>query len=93
MTRDAATQELADGPAHLIWRVLDLCHNKSNLGEYEGLLQVDLRLVTDLIKTTQKVADAFDASLWTLKKPTRHEPKSSRRGRDHAGLDADQKFL
>lgn len=44
-----------------VWRVLDLCHNKRNLGEYEGLLEVDLRLVTDLITATQKVADALDA--------------------------------
>ena len=42
-----------------VWRVLDLCHNKRNLGEYEGLLQVDQRLVVDLIEATQKVADAL----------------------------------
>lgn len=45
-----------------VWRVLDLCHNKRNLGEYEGLLEVDARLVTDLIEATQKVADALNAS-------------------------------
>lgn len=44
-----------------VWRVLDLCHNKRNLGEYEGLLEIDLRLVTDLIDATQKVADALNA--------------------------------
>ena len=44
-----------------VWRVLDLCHNKRNLGEYEGLLEIDLRLVTDLIEATQKVADALNA--------------------------------
>ena len=37
-----------------VWRVLDLCHNKRNLGEYEGLLQVDQRLVVDLIEATQR---------------------------------------
>lgn len=42
-----------------VWRVLDLCHNKRNLGEYEGLLEVDERLVKDLIVATQKVADAL----------------------------------
>ncbi len=42
-----------------VWRVLDLCHNKRNLGEYEGLLEVDERLVKDLIAATQKVADAI----------------------------------
>ena len=45
-----------------VWRVLDLCHNKRNLGEYEGLLEVDARLVTDLIEANQKVADALNAS-------------------------------
>ena len=44
-----------------VWRVLDLCHNKRNLGEYEGLLEIDLRLVLDLINATQKVADALNA--------------------------------
>jgi hypothetical protein len=42
-----------------VWRVLDKCHNTRNLGEYEGLLDVDERLVTDLIAATQLVADAL----------------------------------
>jgi hypothetical protein len=42
-----------------VWRVLDLCHNTRNLGEYEGLLDVDDRLVTDLISATQLVAVAL----------------------------------
>ena len=41
--------------------MLDLCHNKRNLGEYEGLLEVDERLVKDLIVATQRVADALGA--------------------------------
>jgi hypothetical protein len=45
-----------------VWRVLDLCHNKRNLGEYEGLLEVDERLVGDLIAATQQVAKALDAA-------------------------------
>ncbi len=44
------------GPA--VWRVLDKCHNARNLGEYEGFLDVDERLVTDLIAATQTVANA-----------------------------------
>jgi hypothetical protein len=44
-----------------VWRVLDLCHNRRNLGEYEGLLDVDERLVGDLITATQRVADALAA--------------------------------
>jgi hypothetical protein len=42
-----------------VWRVLDKCHNIRNLGEYEGLLEVDLRLIEDLIKATQAVASAL----------------------------------
>lgn len=45
-----------------VWRVLDLCHNKRNLGEYEGLLEVDERLVKDLILATQRVAEALAAA-------------------------------
>ena len=42
-----------------VGRVLDKCHNTRNLGEYEGLLDVDARLVADLITATQTVADAM----------------------------------
>ena len=42
-----------------VWRVLDKCHNTRNLGEYEGLLDVDERLVMDLIAATQAVSDAM----------------------------------
>lgn len=42
-----------------VWRVLDKCHNTRNLGEYEGLLDVDERLVADLIKAAQAVAAAL----------------------------------
>ena len=45
-----------------VWRVLELCHNKRNLGEYEGLLEVDERLVKDLILATQRVAQALAAA-------------------------------
>ena len=46
-----------------VWRVLDKCHNTRNLGEYEGLLDVDERLVTDLITATQAVARALQGKL------------------------------
>ncbi|MCF8148797.1 MAG: hypothetical protein K9J50_09610 [Sulfuritalea sp.] len=42
-----------------VWRVLDMCHNRRNLGEYEGLLEIDERLVTDLISATQRVLKAL----------------------------------
>jgi len=43
-----------------VWRVLDKCHNTRNLGEYEGFLDIDERLVTDLIAATQAVAHAVE---------------------------------
>ena len=49
---------LALGPE--VWRVLDKCHNPRNLGEYEGLLDVDDRLVKDLIAAAQSVVDALN---------------------------------
>ena len=42
-----------------VWRVLDKCRNTRNLGEYEGLLDVDERLVSDSVTATQMVADAL----------------------------------
>jgi hypothetical protein len=44
-----------------VWRVLSKCHDVRNLGEYEGLLEVDARLVADLIAACQRVADKLDA--------------------------------
>lgn len=44
-----------------VWRVLDKCHNMRNRGEYEGLLDVDERLVTDLVVATQAVGEALPA--------------------------------
>ncbi len=42
-----------------VWRVLDKCHNTRNLGEYEGMLDVDERLVKDLVKATVALANAL----------------------------------
>jgi hypothetical protein len=39
-----------------VWRVLSKCHEVRNLGEYEGDLNVDQRLVTDLLVACQAVA-------------------------------------
>jgi hypothetical protein len=33
-----------------VWRVLALCHQRRNRGEYEGYLEVDEQLVKDLIE-------------------------------------------
>lgn len=40
-----------------VWRVLAKCHDVRNLGEYEGDLDVDERLVADLIAACRKVAE------------------------------------
>ena len=44
-----------------VWRVLSKCHDARNLGEYEGMLEVDTRLVTDLITACKQVADKLGA--------------------------------
>jgi len=48
-------QTLGLGPE--LWRILAKCHDVRNLGEYEGNLNIDERLVTDLISACQAVAD------------------------------------
>lgn len=49
-----------------IWRMLAKCHNIRNLGEYEGDLNVDERIVTDLIAACRAVAAKLD----TMAPPT-----------------------
>jgi hypothetical protein len=49
-----------------VWRVLAKCHNIRNLGEYEGDLNVDERIVIDLVIACQAVARSVD-SLTPLK--------------------------
>ena len=46
------------GPA--VWRVLAKCHEVRNLGEYEGDLNVDERLLEDLITACKAVAAALE---------------------------------
>ncbi|MGX9935493.1 hypothetical protein ACVFVO_08915 [Advenella kashmirensis] len=43
-----------------VWRILDKCHGIRNLGEYEGDLNIDDRIVTDLIASAGAVADKVD---------------------------------
>jgi hypothetical protein len=40
-----------------VWRVLSKCHDMRNRTEYEGAIDVDKRLVTDLITACRRVAD------------------------------------
>lgn len=44
-----------------VWRVLAKCHDVRNLGEYEGDLNVDERLVTDLIAACRAVSAKLDS--------------------------------
>jgi hypothetical protein len=39
-----------------VWRMLARCHDVRNLGEYEGDLNVDQQLITDLIEACRRVA-------------------------------------
>ena len=43
-----------------VWRVLAKCHQVRNQGEYEGDLNVDERLVNDLITACSAVREALD---------------------------------
>lgn len=43
-----------------VWRVLDKCHQIRNLGEYEGDLNIDERLVADLVAACRTVADKIE---------------------------------
>jgi hypothetical protein len=44
-----------------VWRVLSRCHDIRNLGEYEGDLRIDERIVSDLIVACRAVADKVEA--------------------------------
>jgi hypothetical protein len=45
------------GPGPDVWRVLSKCHDMRNRTEYEGALDVDERLLSDLIGACRKVAE------------------------------------
>ncbi len=40
-----------------VWRVLSKCHDMRNRTEYEGAIDVDERLVTDLVVACRKVSE------------------------------------
>ncbi len=52
-----AAQTLGLGPA--VWRILAQCHDMKNLAEYEGEIEVDTRIVTDLIAAVNRVQTAI----------------------------------
>ena len=43
------------------WRVLALCHERRNVAEYEGYLDVEERLVIDLIEMAEIIAEKVAA--------------------------------
>ena len=43
-----------------VWRVLAKCHDLRNLGEYEGVVDVDARIVVDLVAACKTVAGKLD---------------------------------
>ena len=43
-----------------VWRVLAKCHEVRNLGEYEGDLNIDDRLLADLLLASRAVAAALE---------------------------------
>lgn len=51
------------------WRVLAKCHERRNLAEYEGVLDVDQRLYADLMVAAEAVKNAV-AALPPLPSPT-----------------------
>lgn len=44
-----------------VWRVLDRCHGLRNRAEYEGVLDVDERLVADLLMACERVQRSLAA--------------------------------
>ena len=49
------------GIAPEVWRVLAACHQRRNLAEYEGHLEVDSQLIADLIKAAALLLDKVSA--------------------------------
>lgn len=48
------------------WRVLAKCHEIRNLAEYEGFLEVDDRLLQDLLKATQTLLSQVESICITI---------------------------
>ena len=53
----AVQHTLGLGPE--VWRVLAKCHEVRNLGEYEGDLNINERLVEDLITAAKRVGETL----------------------------------
>lgn len=55
------TLEHTLGIAPAQWRVLAKCHERRNLAEYEGHLEIDNQLIADLIKATELLLEKVSA--------------------------------
>lgn len=44
-----------------VWRVLSLCHERRNLAEYEGYLELDEQLVGELLTATKTLKSKLEA--------------------------------
>jgi hypothetical protein len=40
-----------------LWRVLDVCHNRRNIAEYQGHLEFDNQLLEELLKAAKTLSD------------------------------------
>ena len=52
-------QTLGMGPDH--WRVFALCHGRRNVAEYQGHLEVEEKLVSDLMRMTEILSQRVSA--------------------------------
>lgn len=52
-------ETLGLGPEH--WRVLALCHERRNAAEYQGHLEVEEKLISDLIRVTETLSEKVSA--------------------------------
>jgi len=51
------------GLAPALWRVLALCHERRNVAEYEGHLEVDEQLMLDLLRVTDAMLEETAARI------------------------------
>jgi hypothetical protein len=49
------------GVADEVWRVLALCHERRNRAEYEGDMDIDDQLVTDLLEAASFILERLEA--------------------------------
>jgi hypothetical protein len=40
-----------------VWRTLDICHNRRNVAEYEGHLEIDEKLLQELLAAAKIISD------------------------------------